>query len=326
MAKKLPLMLVSFLLISMLVLTGCSKTETNKDSQSLDKTGKQEVTATLDDEVRDISGETRSYVTVYYTDVDGKYLLPVNISIEPTDRAAKIAVSKLLAGPETEQVRPVIPEGTKLRDLYLKDSTAYVSLTKEFLQVFSADEAKKAVKAITLTLTEFPMVKMVQILVDGQVVTDFHGLNLESALTRPKSINGPTYEKTVNVYFGDKNANFLVPYSAPVQNDDAIKSAVQALLEGPPEEDLTRTIWPGTRLLDIEVSGKTVVVDLSKEVVGYGGGSTAENLLVSSLIATMTQFEDIEAVQLLIEGQKIEMLPEGTDISKPLTGQYNMLY
>ena len=320
MRKKVTILLIILIIVTVFV-GGCFSKEnepTNKTEQG--KNLPQSSTVPYEQ----IEGQTRSYVTVYYLDVEGQYLLPINIPIESTDKAAGVAVAKLLAGPKSEQVRPVMPQGTKLRDLYLKDNTAFVSLTSEFLNMNSPEEAKTAVKAVVLTLTEFPVVEMVQLLVDGQVVKDIQGLNLEDALPRPKTINGPIYDDSVLAYFGDVNANFLIPYTVPVQNGDKVKSALQALLEGPPKDDLTRTIWPGTKLMKVEIVDGIAIIDFSREVVGYGGGSAAENLLVNSLAATMNQFEDVKQIQLLIEGKKIGALPEGTDVSKPFNLEYNM--
>ncbi len=318
--KKLLLALLGFLVISILF-TGCSFKKKALET----KPASPKSTSPGDSRPQQLLGKTRSFVTVYYQDVNEKYLLPVTLHIEPTDQAANVAIDKLLAGPDSEQVKPVIPRGTKLRELYLKDNTAYVSFTQEFLKAESNEEAQKAINSVVFTLTEFPMVKMVQLLVDGQVIKDYHGINLENALMRPDAVNGPAYEETVTVYYGNRNASLLVPYSAPVRNQDPLRSALQALLAGPPVKDLIPTIWPGTKILDIEVSGETVIVDLSKEVIGYGGGSTSENMLVDSLVATMTQFPGIDQVQLLVDGGKLTTLPEGTDVSKPLKHSFTNL-
>ncbi|WP_366923459.1 GerMN domain-containing protein [Metallumcola ferriviriculae] len=322
--KRLIALVVVILMVS-IMLAGCRGQENNNDKG----TQNAPQVATNSSQTKELLGETRSAVVVYYQDSSGKYLLPVTMPIEPTDRAANVALEKLLSGPETEQVKPVIPKGTKLRELYLKDNIAFVSLTQEFLSVGSTNEVNKAVKAVVLTLTEFPMVETVQILVDGQVVKDLHGVNLDKALTRPGAVNGPEYKDAVTVYYGNYNASLLVPYSAPIRDDDPIKSALEALLAGPPaevKEELIPTIWPGTKIRDIRVNGKTLIVDLSQEVIGYGGGSASENMLVDSLVATMIQFEEINEVQLLIEGKAVSTLPEGTDVSAPLKRPINPIF
>ncbi|MCL1816065.1 MAG: GerMN domain-containing protein, partial [Clostridiales bacterium] len=61
-------------------------------------------------------------------------------------------------------------------------------------------------------------------------------------------------------------------------------------------------------------------VDFSAHLTGYGGGAAAENMMLSCLIYTLTAIPGISAIQVLIEG-RTGTLPEGLDISKPLTPQ-----
>lgn len=318
------------ILLAGIIFSGCSNTDSQPVEQGVKPAEVKQAPVSNTDtgKSEELLGKVRSQVTVYFQDTKGKYLLPVNIAIEPNDHAAKVALEKLLAGPDSERVKPVMPAGTKLRELYLKDNTAFVSLTQEFLNLSNAKSAEMAIKAVVLTLTEFSVVQNVQLLVDGQDIGELHGIEMGKSVKRPAAINGPQYEDMVLVYYANNDASMLIPYSVQVGEEDPMKAALQALLDGPPartQGELVPTIWPDTEILDIRVNGKTLVVDLTKEVVGYGGGSTAENMLVDSLVATMTQFPEITQVQLLIEGKQISALPEGTDISKPLQRSFNNL-
>ncbi|WXJ88442.1 Spore germination protein GerM [Moorella humiferrea] len=267
-------------------------------------------------------------VLVYYLTEDGTYLVPVTITFTPTREVAKTAVEKLLAGPQVDGLKGVMPEGVKLRDIYVLDdlNTVYVDLTKELLAVQNKEQAEKAVKALVLTLTNIENVKYVNILVEGQAVTELAGLKLNTPLARPETINSliKNGQEGVQVYFSDAKANFLVPVTVPLPSGatagDLPRAAVLALLAGPPaDSNLVRTVWPGTRLLNFSVADGLATVDLSKEVTAYGGGSAAETALLNSLLFTLTQFPGINRVQLLIEGQKREYLPEGSAIGAPLT-------
>jgi germination protein M len=100
-----------------------------------------------------------------------------------------------------------------------------------------------------------------------------------------------------------------------------VDSAMQELVKGPPlNSDLVKTIWSGTRLLGVsyDSENRLATINLSKEVRGYGGGAAAEVLLVKSILVTLTSIDGVDWVQILIEGEKTDYLPEGTDISKPL--------
>ncbi|BCV23193.1 GerMN domain-containing protein [Moorella sp. Hama-1] len=268
-------------------------------------------------------------VLVYFLTRDGRYLVPVTVSFNPTREVAKVAVEKLLAGPQGDSLQPVFPEGVKLRDIYLLNDqqTVYVNLTREFLQIKDARQADLAVKALVLTMTNLTGVKEVQILVEGNKVPEVAGVKLDAPLARPGNVNSllkDEGQKGVQVFFSDADAQYLVPVTVALPpgagEDNLPRAAVLALLAGPPADSgLTRTIWPGTRLLDLKVEGNLATVDLSSQVIGYGGGSAAETALLKSLLFTLTQFSGLDRVQILIEGKKREYLPEGTAINKPLS-------
>ncbi|MBC7326421.1 MAG: GerMN domain-containing protein, partial [Moorella sp. (in: Bacteria)] len=223
---------------------------------------------------------------------DGTYLVPVTVTFNPTREVSKIAVEKLLAGPQADGLKGVMPEGVKLRDVYLLDNqqTIYVDLTGEFLHMQDSKQAEMAVKALALTLTNLDNIRFVQILVEGQSVPDIQGIKIDNPLSRPDHINSwlkSPDQKGVQVYFSGVNARFLVPLTVAlppgVGENDLPRAAVLALLAGPPPDSgLIRTIWPGTRLLDLKIENGLATVNFSQEVTGYGGGTTAETILLDS--------------------------------------------
>lgn len=309
-----------FLFLLLFVLTGCSwgkdKPADGDNSDSTKKeAGSVERTALL---VKD-----QELVVVYFAAPDGKNLVPVTLAIKPTEEAAKIAVEKLLAGPENDFSLPTISEGTKLKDLYLQGDTAYVDLTDEVLST-PEDSAEQTIDAIVFTLTEFPTVRDVQILINSQIKEKLGPVDISKPMARPEAINyygdKPSDQNIAKVYFSDSNAIYLVPVTMQVDAKNPPLSALKKLVEGPPKESgLVSTVWQGTKINDFKVEAGVAMVDFNAEVLGYGGGSAAETMLVNSVLFTLTQFPEIEGVQFLIEGRQIELLPEGTDVNSPLS-------
>ncbi|HHP50847.1 MAG TPA: hypothetical protein ENM97_03055 [Moorella mulderi] len=267
-------------------------------------------------------GERRS-VLLYYLSQDGAYLVPVTLKLTPTREVAKSAVERLLAGISAEGLQRAFPEGVKLRDVFtLEDrETVYVDLTREVLHM-GKDQAERAIKSLVLTLTELEGVKRVQVLVEGEKLDSIGGVPVGEPLSRPSSINDllpPGQNRGVQVYFADPQALFLIPVTVPPVGGEGPKGAVLALLAGPPPgSGLSRTVWPGTRLLAFHLEGSTAVVDLSSEAFGYGGGHTAEICFINSLLFTLTDFPQVSRVQILIEGQRRKFTPGGMDIWEPL--------
>lgn len=114
----------------------------------------------------------------------------------------------------------------------------------------------------------------------------------------------------------------LAPVSRPVTGD-AMEAAVQALLAGPStgeEAEGYRTSIPeGTQLLGVEAQGDTATVDLSGSFA-QGGGTLSMISRLGQLTYTLTEFEGITRVVLLLDGQAVEAIGgEGLIVSDGLT-------
>jgi subtilisin family serine protease len=85
------------------------------------------------------------------------------------------------------------------------------------------------------------------------------------------------------------------------------------------EEGGASAIPEGTELLGITRDGPVLEVDLSSEFES-GGGSLSMRLRVAQIVYMGTQFEGIDAVRILIEGQRVDAIGgEGLVVSEPLT-------
>ena len=293
--------------------------------------------------------------TVYYATLDGKYLLPLNLTINATKEVARVAMEKLLAGPPTAAAAPVLPQDTKLLDLYSSSSTIYVNVTKEILKL-DWSQAQLAVDAILSTILPLAEGYNLQLLIDGQICERLGSVDISKPLTFPlpginlDQASKERYRKWVaegmpsgglalTYYLPDDQAMYLVPqtlFYLPEKEENADGSAspaepdspaahAQAVLAAMLATDaqasgLSSPFWPGTEILNLWVEDRIVYVDFSARLTGYGGGATAESMMLNCLTYSLTSLPGISAVQVLIEG-KPGTLPEGMDISKPLTPQ-----
>ncbi len=126
----------------------------------------------------------------------------------------------------------------------------------------------------------------------------------------------------ISVYYPDVNATGLVAVAKTVkaQEADKYKAAVEALLAGTDDKKLTTVFPKKTRLLKVSVSGGVAKVDFDKNLTaGFVGGSTGEEMLVGSLVNTLTEFPEIKKVQILVEGKEIDSLSGHLDLSRPVS-------
>lgn len=272
-------------------------------------------------------------VLAYFATKDFSYSVPLSFPVSPQADQPRAAVERVLAGPPGEFLVRTIPEGTKLREFRLAEGIGYIDLTGEIMTLNGERTGQMALDSLALTLAQFPAITSVELLVDGKPLVSLAGVEVPHPLPIPDSVNPmedrPPGYLPLRVYYSDPEAMYLVPVTyfvdAGLALEERLQRQIAYLLQGPPPGvNLSRTVWPGTKLNGLQVEGNLVTVDLSREVVGYGGGHTAEDLLVRSLVFTLTEDPGISRVQLLVGGQKHEYLPEGTKIDMPLTRPQNL--
>jgi len=115
------------------------------------------------------------------------------------------------------------------------------------------------------------------------------------------------------------------PYLVPVARvgDDEIDAVLTMLLEGVTDAEatmgLSTAIPEGTHLLGVEVAEGVAAIDLSSKF-DSGGGSLSVLGRVAQIVYTATRFDEIDAVEFLIEGAPVDVLTgEGLIVDRPQT-------
>ncbi|NLX92155.1 MAG: GerMN domain-containing protein [Firmicutes bacterium] len=143
-------------------------------------------------------------------------------------------------------------------------------------------------------------------------------------------LGGPETEEphAVVLYFADKQAACLVKEERAITEEDKDPRifALEALIEGPVNSGLERTIPADAKVLDISVERGIAQVNFSRELqTSHWGGSTGEILTVYSIVNTLSQFPEIEQVKIIIEGAEIESLAGHMELDKPLEPDFGLL-
>lgn len=147
---------------------GCDKEEpkTNGENEviSVEETSLDESGAEFE------TDEETTKLTIYFSDEQAMYLLPETREILKTETPAQAAIEELIKGPEEAGHIGTIPEGTMLNGIKIEDETAYVDFSEEFKANYQLGSAAEVmtVYSIVNTLTEFPAIKKVKFLVDGE--------------------------------------------------------------------------------------------------------------------------------------------------------------
>jgi spore germination protein GerM len=130
---------------------------------------------------------------------------------------------------------------------------------------------------------------------------------------------------TIKTYFYKEEKLFAVERKQnPGQSP--LKQAIEELLAGPtqPEQnDGVSTMLPsGVRVIQTKTDKSVAIVDLSRQLEDYGGGSTKVEGLVAQIVYTATEIPGIDKAWIWVEGQhEVVLGGEGLVLDHPLGRQ-----
>ncbi|MEN6348409.1 MAG: GerMN domain-containing protein [Syntrophomonas sp.] len=127
-----------------------------------------------------------------------------------------------------------------------------------------------------------------------------------SKTKNPVSPVEPTITETIKLYYADEKNEKLLTEERQIsyqKNQDKYRLTVETLLKGPTNSNYRLNISPDTRVYGTIRQNDKIIIDLSKDFNRFGG-SMAEILGVGALVDTLTQFEGLKEVKILVEGEE----------------------
>lgn len=255
-------------------------------------------------------------IIAYYQDENG-FLVPVNTEIPWEEGIAKATIRGIVKGNEIEQkiaqsgLHGVLPENTEIKGMSIKDGVCRVDFSQSILNTESYEQEESMISALTYTLTEFPTIDKVELLVEGKEL---------SSLPKGYAINTAFERKNINLFGSEGGVNYTVYYKAPDTEvagyyvpitfsaekvDNPVVTVVEKLFNGPPKDlSMSNKIPYGVNLQGVNVLGDTAVVNLG---IGAVNLSQAEFEDMNKIVVLcLEQFGEIANVDFQIEGLTFE--------------------
>ena len=289
-----------------------------------------------------LSSREKTSVTVYYFTADGRYLLPFSMDIPATTEDAKVAMEKLLAGPPVADALDVIPQDTKLLNLFIIHDTVYVELTSQFLQM-DDQSIEQAVRTIAATVLPLTSCGSFQLLVDGdrlpanlqisgyslaEPLEYYPVLNL-SAEDKQFLIDGGFSEEThkiISYYLPEASGKYLLPFTVIKQAESvadstaAADAAVREMFTTADREGLYLLPTANITFPQITIKDKVAYCDFAEDLL-ENYGKESEELFVRCLVRTLTAQGGVTAVQITVNGEVVPQLYNGLEIDHQLTAE-----
>lgn len=260
-------------------------------------------------------GNTGTAYKLYFANAEKNKLVEEvrTLQIARESEAPKQVMEALLGGPTGTAVA-VIPAGTELLGLDIVNGVASVNLSKAYYQNETAAELL-ARYSIVNTLCELDDIDKVKLFVEGIEMMNSSNnpvgaLGREDIVLSPQQSDAVGQSQYVKLYFSDNQAEKLVAEtrSVTVSENNLKKTIVQELIKGPTGSNAIKTVPAEAKVLSVETQEGICFVNLSSEFVSKApGGSAAEQLTVFSIVNSLTELDDVEQVQFLVEGKKLDV-------------------
>ena len=113
--------------------------------------------------------ENAGLVQLYFPSQTGRLLVPVTRTVF-SDADVSTAVLELAKGPKDDSgLERALPKGCGVKSVTMKDGVVTLNFSKEFKETMeNTDGGEQAVRAILFTCSQFPGVKKVEVLVEGE--------------------------------------------------------------------------------------------------------------------------------------------------------------
>lgn len=111
--------------------------------------------------------------------------------------------------------------------------------------------------------------------------------------------------QSIKLYFGDINNEKLVTEERLISyrgEENKYKAALEELIKGPADKNHRANISPETKVYGTIKQNGDLIVNFSREFASFSG-SVAEIVGRGSIVNTLTQFEEINRVKMLVEGE-----------------------
>ncbi|MFN3927214.1 MAG: GerMN domain-containing protein [Pseudanabaenaceae cyanobacterium] len=152
------------------------------------------------------------------------------------------------------------------------------------------------------------------------------GILFSNPAPQPVEVPTPPVESreiNVTLYWLNSQGDRLVAVPKVVKEKSiaqALKLALQSLIKEPPSDGKSTSAIPrDTEILDLQINGKEIRVNLS-QAFQQGGGTASIRGRILQLLYTLTSLEPDAQVYLAIEGKPVEYLGgEGLEVRQPMT-------
>jgi len=259
---------------------------------------------------------------IYLVNKDN-YVARTNVLLNEDDTEKKIRtlIEYLIIDGKKESnipngFRGIIPSGTEIIEIDLKEGLLKVDFSKEILEI-NEELEEKMLEAIVYSLTSVDEVKGILIYVEGELLTVLpkSKTNLPTILTRDIGIN-KVYDitdtknitKTTVYYIGKTNDNYYYVPVTKIDNNskDKIKVIIDELSSGPVYQDnLMSFLNLNTKLTEYEIKEKSMYLTFNNYILDNLEEKKMMEEVLYTICLSIADNYDIDEVIFMVGDEEI---------------------
>ncbi|WP_425446381.1 GerMN domain-containing protein [Dethiothermospora halolimnae] len=277
-----------------------------------------------DEDQEESEEETGSNIrdTILYFQNEMGYLVPVKKQIPWETGIAKAALRNMIDTPairddmSTIGLMPLIPSGTEISGMAIDEESGLckVNFNKSFTETVDKVHEENLVKGVVYTLTEFPSISKVQILIDGKEMANLqHGTEISSAINREDinllEANGEGNNDVMVYYKAVSSSGYehYVPVTVQTNKENNVNTVLSQLFNGKVNvAGLYTEIPEGVSLGNVEVKDGIAYIDITTNNEEVIAQQVTFDRMSRNIGLTISQFNDILGLELSINGKTLQ--------------------
>ena len=260
--------------------------------------------------------------SIYLLD-NNDYLVKTKVLLddELVENNIKSIINNLTINAETKfpnNLKGVIPKGTKLNDVNIDEDLVTLDFSEEFLDI-NENLSTKLIEAIVYSITELDNITKVNITVEGNLLNTYPNTinKIYFPLTRDIGINKEYSYTTLNditkvvIYYGEEISNeiYYVPVTKYLNNNgnkDKINIIVEELTTSYIYEDNLRSILnENVELIDKEIIDEDLLI-LNFNSALFDNNSTIKEEVLYTLSYSVFSNYDVNTISFKVDNKDIE--------------------
>lgn len=269
---------------------------------------------------------------IYYTDEKGKQLqseayIPEK---EDTDYLLEQMIKKWTENSENEKMISAKPKEVELLSYEIEKRSLVVDFSSAYNELSNTEEMMLRT-SLSKTMLQIPEIKSVQILIEGEKLTDRMGKVIPS-MTDKSFVDaddiGVDGFETIEYpfYFADDSGNLevekrMIHYSS---SSEKLQAVLKQLIAGTRKNALNGVIASDTKVLSSKIENGLCTVNFSKEF-NYSVENVLPDTSIYALVNTLCELNGVTSVKINIEGDTESYYLDTIDLSSPFEKREDLI-